>query len=206
MELLANFNATTLTGVGMAVPATSGGGSETVSAVLDADGTWVSLNTATTSDNDAIYANYARYRRDWDPELYARIKTAASIANIRHYVGMYSANPSGAATNNTIHQAGFRFDTGVPDTNWQFCTGDGTTQACTDTGVAVSASTAYTLAVVCTVTGTNQCLGYINGSLVATRTANLPDATTTIGYHVGTSTLTGASRSLLFGRLTILHK
>lgn len=202
MEVLANFNATTLTGVGIAGGAASGAGSTT--AALDADGTWIILNPGNTSGNDEIISNFSVLRRDWNPEVYIRVKTPAATANSRYWVGLFQSDPTGAATNNTINSAAFRFDTGVPDTNWQFCTSDGTTQACSDTGVAVSTSTAYSLWVICSA---SDCKGYVNGVLKATRTTNLPTATQTMGYNVSVSSLSGGSgKALHFNRLTILHK
>jgi len=143
-------------------------------------------------------------RRDWDPELYVRTKTSGTLTSSRIWVGLFSADPSGAGTGLT-NIAGFRYDTSVSDTIWQFCTADGTTQACTSTGVTVTASTVYDFAVICSISATD-CKGYINGTLVATRTANLPVSTTTMGYHFGISTLTGGTRAMLFSRMTLLHK
>jgi hypothetical protein len=204
MEVLSNFNAATLTGVGVAAPSVSGTGGTVSAGTPDADGNWINLNPGNSSGNDAIYANYSLLRRDWLPEIYIRIKTPAATASSRYWVGFFSADPSGAATNNTIHSAAFRFDTSASDTNWQFCTGDGTTQACTDTSVAVTASTAYSLWVICSA---SDCKGYINGVLKATRNTNLPGSTTTVGYAVAVSSLAnGSGKSLSFGRVTILHK
>jgi hypothetical protein len=200
MDVLKNIAGTTLTNLGFAAAPTVTASSTASSD--DADGPWLSITTSTANGNDAVITNFSVLRRDWDPEFYTRVKTPATITNLRYWIGLFSADPTGSATP-AVHAAGFRFDTGVPDTKWQFCTGDGTTTACTDTGVTVSASTAYTLGVTCSA---SDCKGYVNGTLSATRTTNLPGATTTIGYNVSASNLSAAAHSLLFGRLTVLHK
>jgi hypothetical protein len=37
----------------------------------------------------------------------------------------------------------FRYSTNASDTKWQFCTGDGATTTCSDTGVTVTANRSY---------------------------------------------------------------
>jgi hypothetical protein len=142
-------------------------------------------------------------RRDWNPEFYSRIKTGASVNDIRYWVGLFSGTPVASPTPLAVSLAAFRFDTGAADPRWQFCTGAGGALSCTDTGIGIAVSTAYTLAVTC---GASACVGSINGSVVATNTANLPAANTNLFYHTSITPLANGDYSFLFGRVTILHR
>jgi hypothetical protein len=206
MEVLKDAGLGTVATVGRSTAATvsNGGGGGSSTSADDTDGPWVNIATASTLNKVSVVNDLtAVVRTDWNPEMYARIKTGATITLVRYWVGFFSADPSASATP-AVHYAAFRFDTSASDANWQFCTATGTaTQTCTNTTIAVTASTAYSLWVTCTST---TCLGYVDGVLRATNTTNLPTSTQTMGYNASMTTLSAAARSILFGRFTILAK
>jgi hypothetical protein len=129
------------------------------------------------------------------------VKTGGSSTSVRNWIGFAGADISGSDAPDA-NLAAFRSTSGG---TWQFCTdaSGGGNADCTDTAVSFATGTALTLGIVCNAT---ECKGYINGALAATRTTNLPSATSTLGYTFAVSTLTSSNKSLGVGRLTILHE
>jgi hypothetical protein len=204
MAVTATPQAGSITGVGFAAGPTVGAPDDRVNAD-DSDGPWVKLQTAGQGAAALVNTGFSfnGMRRDWNPEFYSRIKTGPSVNNIRYWVGLFSGTPVLSATPAGVSLAAFRFDTGVVDPRWQFCTGAGGALSCADTGIGIAPSTAYTLAIAC---DASNCVGSINGSVVATNTANLPAASTYLYYHAGITPLANGTYSFLFGRVTILHR
>jgi hypothetical protein len=200
MQILKNPGAGTSIAVGTAAWTLSA----TASNADDADGPWVNHATGTTSGNaSGALSGTGLVRRDWQPEFIARIKTPSDITSMRLWIGFATGNPDGSDAPSS-HMAAFRFSTGVPDTNWIAYTDDGDgTGTATDTGVAVAADTVYLLRVDCSDPANVKF--YVNGSLVATNTTNLPTATTGLFAQLRVTTLTAASRALKWGRVAILH-
>jgi hypothetical protein len=91
--------------------------------------------------------------------------------------------------------AAFRFSTTVPDTNWQAITSNGTSATVTNTGIA--ADTATHRFFIKTNDGTSVQF-YIDGTLVATNTTNLPSSATRVAYAVEGIASTAAVNSDLF--------
>lgn len=79
-------------------------------------------------------------------------------------------------------EIGFRYDRATDGANWQAITRSGGVETKTDTGVAVVAGTACTPQVLEIVPLTTKVTFYINGSLVATHTTNIPSTTERMGY------------------------
>lgn len=111
--------------------------------------------------------------------LHLKAYLAHTITDVRFWFGLFNNTagfnvdnlPSG--TSGAISGAGFRFSTVVPDTNWQCCTSDGTTQTTTNSGVAAVAGAFHTFEIVFTDSVPNVKF-YIDGTLVATNTTHLP--------------------------------
>ena len=61
---------------------------------------------------------------------------------MRKWVALAESTLSGIDSSTSVHYYGLRFSTGVPDTNWQCCSGSGAAQGCTDTGVVPATSVA----------------------------------------------------------------
>lgn len=129
------------------------------------------------------------------------IKTSATITSIRHWIGLFSADPTASATP-SVHLAAFRYDTTADGTAfWRTCTDNGSgTPTVTTTTTAINASTKYTLRIV---TSSSNVVFYINGTAVATHTNTLPGSTTFLYENASVTTLTGSGRSIDFNSDTI---
>lgn len=197
MEVLANFNSAGVSTVGMASPAISASSS---TFAVDADGPWVRIDSATPAP--ASISNYTLLRRDWDPEATFRVKTGEDVSQMRLWVGLFSEDPSPVDYTNGIYGLAFRFSTSAGDTTWALCYSSGLGAACVPSSVTVAANTAYTLSIVVR-SSSSSCMGYVDD--VPVGPINCPSASVTMGYTVSLKALSG-SRSLNFGRLTLLHK
>jgi hypothetical protein len=203
MALYARVAGTTIDVVGTQAPSIGG----TASTSDDADGAFHLLTSGAVSGNAASWTMTATpmLRRDWDSRFVARIKTGATLTTVRHWVGMFSADPSASATP-AVHYAAFRYDTTADSASavWRTVTDSGTgTPAKTDTTVAVAASTAYTMRIRLSATDVKF---YINDVLVATHTSTLPTTTTGLGYYVGVTTLAASARTIKVGRIQMSTK
>lgn len=196
---LKNAGATTYTSVGLVAP--------TASTTTNADDDTAPLGqyatTTTLGNTVGVVTAFSVLRRAWAPEWVARVKTAASVADVGLWAGLFSASPDNAA-DPAIHIAGFRYYTSTDGTAfWRCVTKDGTTATVTTTTVAVTVDTAYTLRVDGRESGNVRF--YINGILVATHTANLPGSSTPLGWAVRLSTLTTAAKNLKYSRAWLSH-
>ncbi len=81
--------------------------------------------------------------------------------------------------------AGFRYSSTAGDTNFQCCTSDGSTQTTVDSGVAADLNS-HLFAIEFDDAGPNVKF-YIDGTLVATITTNLPPSGTVLAYQAGSS-------------------
>lgn len=174
----------------------------------DADGPWLKHTSGAVSGNStgADSSIFTMLRRDWEPEFIATVKTdPTSIASVRYWVGLFSANPRASATPAT-HHAAFRYDTAVDTAGqWSTVTDNASAAPTVSTGVgAIAADTAYRLRIVCGNT-TPDINFYINDVLVATHVAKLPTATQLMGWEVCVTTLTGAAKVVRWGRVELLH-
>lgn len=138
---------------------------------------------------------------DLSPSICQRVYTGADMTNTRIWVGL-GAGTLAAATS-TMSQNGvfFRYDSSVPDTAWQFCTKDGTTQSCGNTTVTVTAATEYTLCA--KLDDTRTAYAYINGNIVGRKTSNRVPADTVLGPFISVETLTTATKRLNVGVMQI---
>ncbi len=172
----------------------------------DADGPWVQHTTGAVSGNATSVRSDpldSVFRRDWQPDVEFMVKVPPTITSIRVWVGLFSAVPN-ASDDPTVHGAGFRFSTGASDANWQTWSNDNSGGGTiNNSGVAVTANGVYRLRVRCLASTIQY---YINGSLVATHSTNLPTATVMMGYNVSAATLTNAGRAIKWGRISILHR
>ena len=211
MQWLANPNATTITVVGFAaLPTLQNNTSNTLDTAAgggpffgfgsgggDAAGTACGLLGSTTTD--PVYAN-------WSADTAFRIKTGPVITSRRDWIGWTNAGASIDATNTptTYRVAAFRYSTGVPDTNWMAVTCDGAACTYTDTGVAVATSTIVTMRIV--FNAATNVKFYLNGTLVATNTANLPTATTALAAVVrGIPLADFTPRLIYWSRIAVVY-
>jgi hypothetical protein len=199
----AGASAAGLTAVGLPAPSTQG----TAAAADDADGNWTSYTTGTALGDDAYIRNgdltYTQFRRDWNPLLVFRVKSGSAVTTAQYWVGCTDGSVvQYNATDPANNGAAFRYSTDASDTNWMAWTNDGSGGGTlTDTGVAVSANTAYTLRIDL---GASDVTFYVNGVVKATHTTNLPGSTTSLGFIWAVSALAGsAARAFRFGRLSM---
>lgn len=127
------------------------------------------------------------------PIIVIRFRLASQAAgNIRAFFG---ASSSAVTTNDappSAHYALLRYSTSAPDTNWQFLTNDGgVTPTVTNTGVAADANWHTVIIVV----GASDVKCYLDGTLVATNTTDLP-GNEIVRLRAIQRTLTAATRDV----------
>lgn len=191
-QITKNPGATTVTTIGFAAAPTL---TATTSSVDDASGPLLNHATSTTSGNaSGVISAYTICRRDWIPTYETIIRTGAAITSIRLWIGLFSASPD-ASSDPAIHIAAFRYATDADGTAfWRTVTKDGTTINAVESSVAIAADTVYRLRIRVNTAG--EVLFFINGTLIATHTTQLPGATTLLGYGNRVTTLTNASRAI----------
>lgn len=201
MQVLANANAATLTTTGFAAAPTVTG---TATNATSAAGPFVRYTSGTTSGSIAgLNSASGVVRRDWSPVFLARITTGATLTAIRHWIGLFSANP-GSSDNPVIHLAAFRYSSAVDSTLfWRTCTDDATGIAVTTTTSPIATSTAYDLAIWMDATSVKF---YVDNNLVATHTTKLPTASTLLSWYTIVTTLTSAARVIDIGRVQVVHR
>lgn len=191
-----DVGATTVSRFGLAADPTASG---TQSAADTVSGCYELCMTGTVSGNTAGRITAANVVfRDWSPRATWKVLTAASIANLRFWIGFTSADlsaVSGAPT--TQHVAAFRYDTGVDGTAfWRCVTCDGASNVTTTTTtVAISGSTAYNLRIEFDEAG-GSIKFYVDETLAATHTTNRPASATGLLAQWCVTTLTSAAKRL----------
>lgn len=201
--LNANPNATTLTAVG----GQSGSSSGTVASADDADGVFQSRTTTASVNNSAGLepgTTFSMIRREWLPTTFFRIKTGSSIAVIRIMVGMFSADPSGNPMP-VQHCAGFRYSTDEDGTAfWRTITNDGSgSGTVTTTTAPIAVDTAYDLKIE---QDASEVRFYIDDTLVATHTTELPGLSNANAPNVKVTTLENVAKTLKFSFWKVWHK
>ena len=141
-------------------------------------------------------------RRDWLPDITFRVKTPATLSNSRLWIGLFNQSMDASEATTGDHVAAFRYSTAVDSSGkWQTVTNDGgATPTVNDSGVNRSADTAYTMRIRC-LSGSIEF--YIDGTLVATHTTDLPGATTLLGYAVRVTALANNARSIKWSRMVL---
>lgn len=166
------------------------------------------LTSNTVIDSDA-YAYIAAATnnpfydsRSWHLRVIAAMP---SVANVRMVIGMCaSAGYGHFAATLPANSVVFRFDTSIPDTNYQFITKDATTATTTNTTIA--ADTAFHKFDIIFEDSTNTYTAYIDGVLRATHTTNLPVAATQSYMVAGVRTLTGSAKNFWYTNLLHIQK
>lgn len=171
------------------------------------------LTTAASSVDAGVITGFGVVQPRWAPYFYGRIQTDASaITSTRLAVGLVSADvasnagPASTGAYTTAQGAFLRYDTGVDGTAfWRAVTGNGTNATITTTTVAVAADTSYELVIEVNSAGTSIRF-WVNGTLAATHTTNLPSTSAALGVTARLRTLTTSARALRLGRLTWSQK
>lgn len=147
----------------------------TQTAVTDASSTW---GRHTTGAADVVnVAGFATAGSQWRfnhlPTVYARMRTGASIADVRIYFIITTASPTGNTDDfSTSFGVGARYSTVAGDPGWVTWAADGTSQFIGTSAIApIAASTEYFLSIRVGSTGTN---GVQIGVGTAYQTLSLP--------------------------------
>lgn len=176
----------------------------TRSANLDTNGARLAYLTAAVTNDKAGIEGKQQWRRDLNLKAYFKIKID-SIANIRLFVGfadqtlatmLGSDNPAG-------NYCGLQYSSARPDSNFQYCNKDNTTQQLTNSNKAASTNLFHFFIF----TFSNQIIYMLNRADVAapvpdrqTVTLNMPVATANLQLVVGIITLTTAAKILDLGK------
>lgn len=197
MAWIHDQGATSVSAVGTITTLTQQGTGTTVSSADTTSGPWELQQTAATSTNVAGRNSSATVtQREWGETWSKRMATRPSIANVRHWHGLSSADLSGTTTPTTQHVAAFRYDTGTDGTAfWRTVTCDGSTATTTTTSVAIAVSSVYNLRIEL---DSSEVRFYINDTLAATHTTNLPAAATQMSTQGTITTLANAAKGFLW--------
>lgn len=157
-------------------------------------------STGTLNSVAGFRGAFAETRPEFRPKYSAQIITDSVVTSRRIWLGLTESSLSSLVTNTTgtpssaIDFVGVGYDTGGTGnvTDWLCCSGNGTNYSCTTTGVAVAASTEYTVVVDWTTEGTLTCS--VNGTSVS-KTTHLSTAAINLGVYNALTTLTAASRN-----------
>ena len=129
------------------------------------------------------------------PKTFAIIRLVDTTA-IRIWISVHDGgSTTGTNSDDPASRSlmGFRFSTDAGDTNWRCCTKDGTTLNNQDSGVAPSTSGVTVLEMENTGSSVKF---YINGTLVATSSSNLPSSTLALRYQIYAETRTTAAKNI----------
>jgi hypothetical protein len=191
----------TLTAVGGTPTHTLSG---TASNVSDSTGHYVQLSADTATAGIDI-ATTEVTKTENGPIVTFVIKTGAvlPIATERLWVGMASASLAAADSPTGAHVMAFRYAPTVDATAfWRVVTNDGGADTGTETTTtsAIAVSTRYVLMI--DATNSASIAFYVNGTLVATHTTNLPTATQALGTacHVN-DVAAGSTKELLISNI-----
>ncbi len=115
-----------------------------------ASGSWVLSETgATSADANKLVTATAATRRNWNPwtrfRFYIGASGAATITEVRWWVGLFASDPSALTTLTTISGACFGYDTAIDGTVfWRCESSDATTAKLTTTDMPIVANGHYT--------------------------------------------------------------
>ena len=188
----AGTTATAMTAVGGVAVTVNG----TASASAQTDSYYISWASAATANSVAgLTQGFTQTQGRYRPKLTTVIRTDTTTDNRRIWIALTSASLStsdgiGALATRYV---GLRHSSAVGDVNWQCASGDGTTGSVVDTGVPVSASTAYTVVIDWTVDGTLTCA--VNGVSVTKTTELDSTQTANLGIQNSLTTLTALARN-----------
>ena len=170
--------------------------------LLDADGAWKWMQTQAVANNFAYWrigtnATPMLVLLPHNPIFFAKIKTGASIAAMRLWIGLTS-NDITNVDDPLVEVCAFRYSAGISG-NWYAVTDDGATLTPVDTGLAIAANTIYTPMI--EVVNGNTVKFYINGALLHTATTNLPSAATDFGWNIYWATTENVAKRIYISRV-----
>lgn len=202
-----NANGTSLALIGITTAPTTIG-TPTVVDVSTGEGQFIQYASGAVANNEAgvVGAAFTQTQRIYNPILDVGMRTAASIAVQRTWIGLCSADPMASDTP-AVHLMAFRYSPATDTTAFWRCVTDNAsgTPTVTTTTVAITTTTSYRLRIVCDAGGAAVRF-YINGILVATHTTTLPTSTQNLGHICKVRTLEAVAKSIRFGRMNLSQK
>ena len=199
----------TMTGVSFVNIGASGlatAGSQTD--VNDSTGHYVGLTTTATNGNTARMSFTPAIHTQFLPDAQWVIKTDASISNVRIWTGLGSTVTPFSATSDDpadMSAIAFGYSTATDGTAfWRVYSNNGSGGGTrTATSVAIATNTRYIFRAV--VDSASSVRMFINGTLVATLTTELPGATTPLGFTDEITTLENAAKTINVAKVFITN-
>lgn len=172
-------------------------------------GSWLAIDAGTAA-RGGLFTAFNVVQTRWSPELLFAIKTGASLTGVRFWIGISASYLGGTAPvadggTFSIASAAFAWDATVHSGSnfWRAHTSDGSGASgatVTTTSTAIATSTTYNLRVKAN-PGSNV-LFYINDTLVATHTTDLPSVSAAMGITLG---IFGANTTFEWKRVVVQH-
>lgn len=190
---------------GIAAPTASG----TLTVSLQPDSAYVNAASAAAVGATAgLVTTYNLTRRSYNPRFDCLIRTAAAaadLANIRIWVGFFSANPPNADALGTISALAFRYSTVAPDAGWVAVASNGSTQFTSSPLTSLlTPDTRYLLSIEVNHAAGSAKFTVNNDSAQSTTiTSSLPAATTDLGVAVLLITTNAATKNFRISRFAV---
>jgi hypothetical protein len=198
----ANPDALSLSAVGIA---SLSGSSSGVASADDSDGAFVTRSTTASAGNAGSITSSSTVQTRWGGEVICRFKTSSSVANIRLFAGLASADPLTASAPD-LNGILLRYDTGVDGTAFfRFYTefsGNGGSPETTATTLAVAADTLYTVRFVFTATSASvYTWDAVNEEwdLLATHSSIVPASSTAMAFRLAVTPTAAEIKGFKFG-------
>lgn len=170
----------------------------------DGSGLWLRYASAGAVNDDAGWSPnaYTHTTRRSEPIYELPMAPGNSIADVRFWMGLFSADPMGSATP-AISYAAFRYDTVADGTVfWRAVTDDGGgAPTVTATTVAVATTTPHRFKIIMD-TGAANVRFYIDEVLVATHTTDLPPLDTLLAHHEEVRALAAVAKQIHLMKMT----
>jgi hypothetical protein len=184
-------NVAAISSYGTAAPTTSGA----ATVQNDGSGKWLQYQSGAVSGNTAgwIAPAFTHVQLRHGPRFWARIKTPAVLAAYRLWIGIFSATPAAADDPAGLHLLAVRWTSTLAG-NWRCCAKDGATLNAVDSGYALTASTVYEILI--DAYDPTSVDFYIDETLRATITTNLPTTTTDLGMCVIATTTAAVAKQI----------
>lgn len=189
----------------IAAPTASG----TLTASLQADSAYVNAASAATAGAVAglVTATFNLTRCAYNPRFDCLISTAAAadLANIRIWIGLFSAAPPNADALGSVSALAFRYSTVAPDDGWVAVASGASTQfTSSPLSGLLTPDTRYLLSIEVNAAAGSATFTINNNSAQATTiTSSLPAATTNLGVAVHCITTVAAAKNFRISRFAL---
>jgi len=176
-------------------------GSPTTSIVDGIDFYNLVTGAVSTNTSSWISANDETRRNKYPHMVWTAQLPATTLERVWYGLSSVALNGSDTPTGQIV---AFRYSTNAADTKWQFCTGDGSTTSCSDTGVTVAANRSYRLEADCRDSAAGKCIATIVAQVTGAattiqKTTNLPTPGNNMRPRVYCETLTSAAKTCGLG-------